>query len=112
MFILITAGFRAVFCRLIGDMWWLRCRYTAIGSVISLRSLFFGLGVGRGFKIVSALQMSSGLSKHTILVTTSTWRQGRLRACQFFLDLRLCSTNLIIDTVFLIVSKFPGLVEL
>ena len=61
---------------------------------------------------MSALQMSLGLSKRTILVTTSTWRQGRLRACQFLLDLGFCPTDLIIDTVFLVVSKFPGLVEL
>lgn len=58
------------------------------------------------------MQMTLDFSTHTILITASTWCQCRLGAGQFLLDLRLCSTNLIIDTVFLVISKLPRFVEL
>jgi len=53
-----------------------------------------------------------GLTKHTILVTASTWRHGSSRAGQLLLDLCFGLVDLIIDTVFLAISKFPGFVEL
>jgi hypothetical protein len=58
------------------------------------------------------MQIPSSLSTHTSFVTTNTRCQGRLRAGQFLLNLRLRSTDLIVDAIFLVVSKFPGLVEL
>ena len=58
------------------------------------------------------MQISFTPSTHTNLVTTNMWCQGRSDTGQFLLYLRLCSTDLVIDTVFLVVSKLPRFVEL
>jgi hypothetical protein len=58
------------------------------------------------------MQILLSLSTHTSFVTANMRCQGRLRAGQFLLDLRLRSTDLIVDAIFLVISKFPGLVEL